>query len=426
MPYTPQPNAIVQLGGLKAAGVLTLEPGAGFHVQIKGGAVGSLWADTRTTGAASSDYSQFRMKRAGVPKWRVGNNILGLGNDEFIIRRDAEGALADLDVMKVTRSNGRVDFAGSVYSGGVLLGSGGTTNASDLATGTVAVARLGTSGARDATTFLRGDNTWAVPPSGGGGIPTTGGTFTGDVFMRPAGAGVDTIELRTDGRIILRATAAGSTNAAPGIHFRVPVGAAESPDPADEVFYAGLWVTGDRGVRFNYNYKEPADANGTHGNARKIQLLGGYEQDGAWFLRYERPKLDGGGNSIPAGSYDGGGKALSIYPGGFTEGAGPTSGPALRTVDICGMQAGRSIRIGASSTVANPTFSAEFDPNGNVSILRRLALSPSTADNAPLRFNPGVNGNLASYANGDVWNDGISLRMKVGGARYIINMTADP
>jgi len=40
-------------------------------------------------------------------------------------------------------------------------------NAVNLASGTVAVDRLGVSGTRDATTFLRGDNTWATVSGGG-------------------------------------------------------------------------------------------------------------------------------------------------------------------------------------------------------------------------------------------------------------------
>jgi len=41
-------------------------------------------------------------------------------------------------------------------------------NATELTSGTVPVLRLGASGTRDATTFLRGDNTWAVVAGGGG------------------------------------------------------------------------------------------------------------------------------------------------------------------------------------------------------------------------------------------------------------------
>jgi len=42
-----------------------------------------------------------------------------------------------------------------------------TLNASNLSSGTVPVNRLGTAGTRDATTFLRGDNTWASVSGGG-------------------------------------------------------------------------------------------------------------------------------------------------------------------------------------------------------------------------------------------------------------------
>jgi len=60
-------------------------------------------------------------------------------------------------------------------------------NASNLTSGTVPIARLGTSGTKDATTFLRGDNTFAVVTSVGG---ATGVDFNDNVKAR-FGAGND-------------------------------------------------------------------------------------------------------------------------------------------------------------------------------------------------------------------------------------------
>lgn len=68
----------------------------------------------------------------------------------------------------------RLQVAGTVTAT-AFAGDGSaltSLNASNLTTGTVATARLG-SGAANATTFLRGDGTWAVPSGGGGGSGLT-------------------------------------------------------------------------------------------------------------------------------------------------------------------------------------------------------------------------------------------------------------
>ena len=49
------------------------------------------------------------------------------------------------------------------------LTSSSELRATCLTTGTVNVNRLGSSGTRDSTTYLRGDNTWATVSGGGGG-----------------------------------------------------------------------------------------------------------------------------------------------------------------------------------------------------------------------------------------------------------------
>ena len=73
-----------------------------------------------------------------------------------------------------------------------LAGKASTSHthaAADIASGTIASARLG-SGTANSTTYLRGDGTWATPAGGGGSVTyadvPAGSTFT--VYKAPAGS----------------------------------------------------------------------------------------------------------------------------------------------------------------------------------------------------------------------------------------------
>jgi hypothetical protein len=87
-------------------------------------------------------------------------------------------------------------------------------SASNLSTGTVPVARIGSSGTASSSTFLRGDNTWATPTA-----TADAGTLTGTTLA----SGVTGSSLTSVGTLA-RLLVANGTSAAPSITFAADSG----------------------------------------------------------------------------------------------------------------------------------------------------------------------------------------------------------
>lgn len=155
-------------------------------------------ANARTTGSSSNGASTLVLRDAnGSFAANVGTFVTvtgahsgnGAGLTDINASNISSGTIANArttgsssngaSTIVLRDSNG--SFAGNVITATLFSGSGAsltTLNASNLSSGTVATARLA-SGTANSTTFLRGDQTWAVPAAS---IAITNDTTTNSSF----------------------------------------------------------------------------------------------------------------------------------------------------------------------------------------------------------------------------------------------------
>jgi len=133
-------------------------------------------------------------------------------------------------------------------------------NATNLASGTVPVNRLGTAGTRDATTFLRGDNTWAVVSGVGGasdsfaviavaGQSNVVADSSTDTLTLVAGTGISiTTDAGADSITITNSAAATNTFSTVAVSGQSNVVADSPADTLTIAAGTGIAITTDAGT----------------------------------------------------------------------------------------------------------------------------------------------------------------------------------
>ena len=134
-------------------------------------------------------------------------------------------------------------------------------NATELTSGTVPVLRLGASGTRDATTYLRGDNTWATVAGGGGAASDSFATIAvagqssvvadsaTDTLTLVAGTGITiTTDAGTDSVTITNSGASQNTFSTVAVTGQSNIAADSATDTLTIAAGTGISITTDAGT----------------------------------------------------------------------------------------------------------------------------------------------------------------------------------
>jgi plastocyanin len=134
-------------------------------------------------------------------------------------------------------------------------------NATELTSGTVPVLRLGASGTRDATTYLRGDNTWATVSGGGGAASDSFATISvagqssvvadsaTDTLTLVAGTGITiTTDVGTDTITITNSSSASNSFSTVAVTGQSNVEADSATDTLTLAAGTGISITTDAGT----------------------------------------------------------------------------------------------------------------------------------------------------------------------------------
>lgn len=377
-----RPDAYLKMKGIKSDELLDLQPGLGWNARIFGrrasagaAAIGSLWIDTDSSGAIAADYSQLRLTRANVAKWRFGNNLQGDGADLLSCYSDVAGDYA-WTINPTTRVT---DFKVAPTINGAVMGGGGSTTTSLF-------------GTYDST-----PNSWQTT------------TVSGAAALLGASDYIIRIS-NHDGAIGMWSNT-DHTNSQHGF----------------AAHFGWIGMASDGGLRIAKNMLDSVGRLFEPGIPRSVL---GFDSVGALSFSWDPAAIAGADGDYRVGGDRSNnpytpqsGQSLVVFGGGRNETTGELE---YGNVDICTMRAGQNIRFGTSNVLNSPKYAMQITAHaepGNVNIYRTLVIGVGGFAGIPqLKFQTPISG-IAAPGDGFLWWDGTNLKFQSGGVERTLSWT---